>query len=255
MKLLHTFVLLIIGLLFAAPAFSVQKGEKPAWFDIEIILFAHGSKSAGSTESWPMDPGHPNWSQATTIQPGVSPPATIFDLSEEKTATVASPFKLLSNDQWRLTAEEKQLKRTKGRVEPLLHLAWRQPVLGKNKAIPIYLRTSETVQSGLPRLEGLITVSVQRYLHIDLDLLLNQSTSRLSSESESGLLLNDDAKSFRYTGTRKMRSSELHYMDHPKMGALILISRFEQPEPTEQERKPEQQPEETTEPVSEPTPQ
>ncbi len=255
MKPLHTFILLITGLLFTSSAFSVQDNEEPAWFDIEIILFAHGSKGAGSTESWPMDPGHPNWSQTTTIQPDVSPPTTIVDLSEEKIATEASPLELLSDDQWRLTAEEEQLKRTKGRIEPLLHLAWRQPVLGKTKAIPIYLRTSETVQSGLPRLEGVITVSVQRYLHVDLDLLLNQSASRLSTESESGLLLNDDAKSFRYIGTRKMRSSELHYMDHPKMGALILISRYEQPEPTEQELAPEQQPEEISEPVSEPAPQ
>ena len=57
---------------------------------------------------------------------------------------------------------------------------------------------------------GTVTVSRGRYLHVDLDLVYQ-----------------DDSGRFRFTSHRRMRSNEIHYMDHPMFGVLILITPLE----------------------------
>jgi hypothetical protein len=168
-KLLLTCVLL----LFAAQAAAAGK-----LYDIELILFARGGGSGG--EKWPSNPGKPDLQGVRYLKKG------------------AKSYRILPKSQWRLGGAFSRLKSKEG-YTPLLHLAWRQPVTSKKKAEAVHLASSTA--SGL---EGTIKVSVGRYLHVDLDLLLG--------------------KSYRMQTHRRMRSKELHYLDHPKMGALVLIS-------------------------------
>jgi hypothetical protein len=83
------------------------------------------------------------------------------------------------------------------------HQAWRQDV--KN-------RDSNTwYQVGNERLIGLVRISKGRYLHLDTDLLLQP----------------DELEAYRVRLHRRMRSGELHYVDHPKVGILIRTARVE----------------------------
>ncbi len=61
-------------------------------------------------------------------------------------------------------------------------------------------------------LDGTITVAVSRYLHVYTDLALTKT------------LAPADMQSFIVKSHRRMRSRELHYIDHPKVGMLILIT-------------------------------
>ena len=65
------------------------------------------------------------------------------------------------------------------------------------------------------RLEGLVQVSRGRFLHLDVDLLLRPS---------------DGSVPVRVRLNRRMRSGELHYLDHPRVGILVQAERY-QPEP------------------------
>lgn len=96
-------------------------------------------------------------------------------------------------------------------TQPILYNAqWQQPVYDQKHSLPIYIESS-VQQAGTAKLKGLFYLHVSRYLHskIDLQFLPNQtdSVTDLISFQES----------------RRMRSKEIHYIDHPLVGAIIRI--------------------------------
>lgn len=206
------FPALILLLSLVTPARAQQAAAEPdavQLYDIELILFARLGAAAANSEGWPEDPGVPDYSRAFAIQEALTPGA----------------LQLLPPGQHLLGAEAARLARS-GRLEPLLHLAWRQPGLEPGRAGPVYLRSAETVDGALPRLEGTVTITRQRYLHADLDLLLRDHRFVPGAGS-----LFDKRPGYRFVEHRKMRSGELHYIDHPLAGALIKIEKYTPPEP------------------------
>lgn len=84
------------------------------------------------------------------------------------------------------------------------HFTWRQVPRG---------RSSDAWYSiGSGRLSGLIRVTRGRFLHLETDLLLRDANS---------------ARPYRIKLTRRMRSGELHYVDHPKLGIIIKAERYQ----------------------------
>jgi hypothetical protein len=78
----------------------------------------------------------------------------------------------------------------------------------------------------MPVMEGLVSVSVKRYLHVNLDMTLRIARVSAGGESKDGVLEFGDRR-YRMQEHRRMRSGELHYLDHPMMGVLIRIDRSE----------------------------
>ncbi len=178
------------------------------------------------------------------------------------------PYALLPEDELKLKTEFKRLQRSKG-LHPEIHLAWRQPVTDRKKAQLLYLRTpytateaeteleraiaaeiaaeatvgaeifsgfEETAAAEPPDLEGTIRISVNRYLHIELDLLRRIKPTDLplpyEHAFEDGFIQQSQTyNSYRMQAHRRMRSGELHYIDHPLMGVLIKITPYELPKP------------------------
>lgn len=78
------------------------------------------------------------------------------------------------------------------------------------------------------RLQGLVRVSRGRFLHLDTDLILRSAGS---------------ATPYRIKLNRRMRSNELHYVDHPRVGIVIQALRVEtEAEPADDERDGEPKP-------------
>jgi len=192
-----TAILLLLLLPATLPA--AQKKAAP-WYDIEIVLFSIADR--GSSEQWPLDPGAPDTGDTVGI----------------------SSFQQLPPRDWKLSAEDRALSRSRGRYRSLMHLAWRQPVLGRTRAKPIYIRSRKTLADGYPVLEGRIRVSVGRYLHLDLDLLLRDRIREADGMA--------DFQAFRFVSSRRMRSGETHYIDHPRIGALVRIEKTPREEPS-----------------------
>lgn len=85
----------------------------------------------------------------------------------------------------------------------LEHIAWVQSPRGRN---------SEAWYSvGSGRLSGLIRVTRGRFLHVDADLYLRDANT---------------AQPLHAKLYRRMRSGELHYLDHPKLGIMIRADRL-----------------------------
>ena len=101
-------------------------------------------------------------------------------------------------------------------------------------------------------LDGIVSIGLARYLHVAADLLLYKPLPEeeivpeetLSQPPEmlffpaaiEALALpergeKNTAEFFRIQGKLRMRSNEVHYLDHPRGGMLILFTRYEIPEP------------------------
>lgn len=223
MRLLHFICSLLLGLLISIP---LQAADEPSWYEIELILFKQDSGSGGS-EQWPDDPGSPDWEGMVSLAP-------------ETTDSTGQPrpYAVLPRADWQLRALYNALRRSND-IDPLFHQAWRQPVVSSAAAAhPVYLgpRFNRVVDtSPTPPFEGTVRISVNRYFHVNLDLLL-MGANRAATATEPSPLANSPTRgSIRFTASRRMRSGELHYIDHPRVGALILISRVEPPPPAEPE--------------------
>ena len=179
------FILLLLALLAAGPAMAAKS------YDVEVIVFERTSNNEVAGEQWPDDPGRPALEKASSLQ-----------------ESGTGPYTVLPKSRWRLNSEASRIS-SSGDLKLLLHTAWRQPAVGRDETKTIHLHSSVTP------LEGTITISVERYLHADLDLLLNKAGGTYFSSSRGG---------FRLQESRRMRSGEVHYFDHPMMGALVLIS-------------------------------
>ncbi|MET0084310.1 MAG: CsiV family protein [Sedimenticola sp.] len=192
--------------------------ESQQLYDIELVVFARQAPGADSSESWPDDPGTPDWSNAVNL----------YGQGDNAAIPGATLLELIPRESHRLTADARRLERSGDRLQTLAHLAWRQPGFPREMALPVYLRSSARDIYDQPLLEGTVTISLGRYLHADLNLLLRQQ-SPYSSAGDS--LLEQKMAGHRFQAHRKMRSGELHYLDHPLLGALILIEKYEEPEP------------------------
>lgn len=201
-RLYLTFLALVLLIFITSPV-AAQTKKKTRWYNIEMIIFAQANASTGGNEIWPTLPGSPDISSVVAYDP-------------------------VPSSQRKLKAIYNSLKRTNGRLQPLIHKAWRQPVVSKKRTLPIAV--SATADSF--NLLGTVKISVKRYLHVDLDLLLSDS-NRAAPILEDGKSLAAYSRrpaQYRVISHRKMRSEELHFIDHPKVGVIIKATKFAIPE-------------------------
>lgn len=140
----------------------------------------------GANEFWPTEPGEPD------------PTTAIGRLSSAGASGGAS---LLPASAKSLGPAAYTLKK-KGMVIHD-HLAWRQSTRGRNSNTWYWI--------GDGRLSGLIRMTQGRYLHLDTDLVLRDGVT---------------SQPYRIKLHRRMRSNELHYVDHPRLGILIRAKRL-----------------------------
>ncbi len=84
------------------------------------------------------------------------------------------------------------------------HMAFRETPGGRNSNNWLWIDRG--------RLTGLLRVTRGRFLHLDTDLALQDR---------------DSAQLYRIRLNRRMRSGELHYVDHPLLGSVIKAERHE----------------------------
>jgi hypothetical protein len=87
----------------------------------------------------------------------------------------------------------------------LLHTAWVEKVGGRQNENWYRVATG--------RLEGVIRVRRGRFLHFDSDLLLRTGQGQPIHAASS----------------RRMRSTEVHYIDHPRLGIIVRIDPYTSP--------------------------
>ena len=277
--------LILIALLTLLPGYGPAQSadtESLPVYDIEIVIFKN-IKAPKSREF---------------VLPVSSPSKDekILDLSSVRSIAAANKlgFVILADQEFRLTEAVAKLIES-SRYELLLHTAWRQPGLDREKALPVWIRggrvfgseytsiddaidlqeiapdanqqttngtakvfdeqTLEALElkqleqqstrrgQGLYELEGKITIALSRYLHLYTDLVLRrprqsidpvldssiQSRTLATYSADTRILDNHSLREH-----RRMRSKNLHYLDNPEFGMLVLITPYQVPEDFEE---------------------
>ena len=130
-------------------------------------------------------------------------------------------------------------------LRPLLHQRWLQPVPPRESPLPIMITTptDETAPAtveALAKVEGHIAITVGRYLHAAPTLWyhadnLGRAPITFPAVQAEPLPMNTAALAvhppyMELQESRRMRSTELHYLDHPKIGLILRIDPVEPPQ-------------------------
>ncbi|MFP5505566.1 MAG: CsiV family protein [Gammaproteobacteria bacterium] len=136
-----------------------------------------------------------------------------------------------------LQAIADNLRRSNG-YRPLLHWRWIQPGWDRKQARPLHVQVpagsalpltqpsalasrtemqrlrlladpSAVTGAGLPLLDGTVSLSRSRFLHLAVDLIHVDPATGIPMQLRE---------------SRRMRSNELHYLDHPRFGVLVQVT-------------------------------
>ena len=194
------------------------------------------------------------------------PPPSPRQLLEQAAGDALAEFQAaLAADAYRWRSDPAQLamraparaitRRGVGRV--LAHGAWLQPVPARDDPQPILIQSDEAIVDRW-RIEGTLAVTLGRFLHVAAQLWYQpdptdgRSSSSGDSAGSGGWFSLTDGSSreaavlagipFNLDDTvdpelpyevlseaRRMRSGELHYLDHPSFGVLIRVDPVEPP--------------------------
>ena len=156
-------------------------------------------------------------------------------------------YRSLPRESFTLGTIARSLRRS-SKYDLAMHKAWIQPV--SSSPSPILLQTGEQYDE-LFEIDGTLSISRSRYLHVQADLWFTQFEPKYNqSQFGSGSSIefseleksypelirieqNRDSfiaiQSFPLHHSRRMRRSALHYIDHPYFGILIKIEKFNNP--------------------------
>jgi hypothetical protein len=285
-----------------APASYAEEDKR---YDIEIVVFKNIDELGQKDELWPAQLRAADLEGSVTL-------GTEDSLVTEVMPTIVNGFsgkppegfELLPPESYRLSQAAASLQRS-SKYELLLHTAWRQPGLNRDRAVPVRINAGQafraypppapitaedshgelgatadapsslTSHGGSPArrepinllaepaavetqpppepvrvypLDGTLTVTLGRFLHLYTNLLYSRVIEVEDLESQRRIadqnrptkwpsIVSPGTESvpdlpigqsypFRYH--RKMRSKELHYLDHPMLGMLVLMTPFEE---------------------------
>jgi len=138
-------------------------------------------------------------------------------------------FVPLTSDTFSLSGKADALNKS-GKYHVLKHISWLQPGLAKENAISVRVHAGKNYKDEfneraftnqpVNELDGTVKIVLGRYLHLFTDLVYRKTFSVSSGDAlgRDRVLADFPVKTH-----RKMRSSTLHYIDHPYLGILIEI--------------------------------
>lgn len=236
------------------------------WYRVEMMLIAYESASDIDQELWSdalpaaVDDGEEihrpdfQWWQAPAMYRQMHSALWAgFGFEQIPQSTLPAPFTPLEN--LRLAEEATRIDKRKG-MKVVWHQAWIEPVQEEGQAIkhPLNLRTEDEIDI---EITGSFELHRSRYLHISTDLTVqhyqlkgNEALRQLQlpeSDSRSDFrpqlmaaanieasLTEEDMpvplRAAEVKQTRRMRSGELHYLDHPMLGVVIKVIPIESAE-------------------------
>ena len=235
---------------------SLTASAATTQYNIEMVIFEDTSSTYINSEQWPIIHLPEEDSTLSTITTE-SNDLSIRKLAEQAVGKNAQPQKgnsvinITQHTSDALAEHVTKLKNSR-QYKVLLHQSWQQIGLSDADAVDIHINTSaktNTTTDGTnifdsnhpastvdsqnlsSNVQGTIKLILGRYLHIHTDLLYNRLNTEYQPTSPT---LNSKAFSqFQIKSQRRMRSNELHYIDHPLLGILVLVTPIKQTESKE----------------------
>lgn len=226
-----TALALLLGYFLQVPISAAD----PLVYQVEMLIFTHegGSMATGGGPAQPL----------TGIQDAIE----LADNGEGQS------FERLPTTELVL-ATAKSILDQSGDYEIVEHVAWRQPGLDENAARAVRIHGGadyhrSTAAAALPgqgyespdfygetsgpvtleQLDGTVKITLSQYLHVYTDLVLRKPvvTQTVTAGAEAQPI--NALYQFPIAQHRRMRSKELHYLDHPLLGILVQITPIEEP--------------------------
>lgn len=264
-------IALSVALFFNFPIFASEKESNvesdSAWYQVDLVVFRYLNNNSG--EAWPAVTGYRAPENAIRLQAysaqSENNTRPLFEIAKSdnqlsshldilRDAYIALPIseRMLNNQ---VTALEKNRS-----YQVIAQKAWRMPVNSASGKQPIEIRTAISGQDSLLLLDGTISVSEERFLHVDIDLWLNKLSPESLYSSLSGKTLNyeqkpSDALASSYRGPdnlirlhdgspplrttdnfqikqrRRIRNiKEIQYIDSPEIGVLFKLTPYDRPD-------------------------
>lgn len=171
-------------------------------YDVELVIFRNMAP-VSSSEVLSLDSAPPAATPAAGLTDEEANGATASNVIPEQRSL--DTFPSLSSGKYKLSGLEDSLRRS-GKYQVVAHIGWTQPGFPRTDAH--YLAVDPLVGAGAG-LGGRISLTRGRYLHLALDVTYQSPE--------------DAAQKFSLRQTRRMRSNERHYIDHPKFGVIALV--------------------------------
>ena len=237
-------ILILLSFLLSCLSYA---SDETRYYDVEIVLFENLQPGIKSAEDWPSSIEYQYPEKALFISdpyPGLIP----------ESLNPRFTFKPVIRANYVLADEVRLLKKSE-KFKILYHRAWRQPGLDEENAIAVKIKRqfppkratplqsvnsldptgapqaqNTPQQPGPEELFGTIRVVLKRYLHVQTDIHFKtyklEAQQTINSEFESIAEQQLRPVIISLSGSRKMRSKELHYIDNPVIGMLVYIKQF-----------------------------
>jgi len=227
----------------AAAAQTIAEPEEAEFsrYTVEVIIFEYAEDVSVGTERFlpEVPPPGPDDVPAegelvfSDTDAGVAVEDRLPDLGEPE-------FVLNAEDEFTMTDVASRLNRLDV-YRPVMHFAWTQVTRPEEQTQPIDLQALAEPAEGL---EGTFNLYLSRYLHLVVDLSLEQRSGLADpfaidnsvpvfSDGRGGAGY-DELQSapvrFRIFEDRIFKNGDLRYFDHPKFGVLAKVTRVEEPE-------------------------
>lgn len=245
MKILATlFLILSINTqIFADTKNSPEENLKE--YDIEIIIFEDAHARYINSEEWPHNIVDATETITDKDAINITSPRSTANLKKaDSKKTMTRPYKVIKP---RILKNEYQRINGSSEYNVLFYGAWRQPGLEKSSAFEIDLNELENAHKTTSEnsITGHLKVELSRYLHfysqLEYQRLDNQHMTTVMSHDLSPDVSTEDIKldvnntdvsivvnnKYPLNDHRRMRSKELHYIDHPLVGILVQINPVE----------------------------
>ena len=247
--------------------------ESEKWPEITDLVLPKKMVELSHPEPKPPEEAKPKADEQSLVFEQVNPDANssieepipmpvAFVMLEDEELQLKASFKKISRSSkfdpllhvaWRQPTFDK-----KHAQSVLLYEGMTEPeVTESNKTKPKSASTSidENIKPMNPRFAGTIRLSVSRYLHFAADLVYRTPIiQRVAIPMSSDELWNDTPyqslfdpqgpavkleswkamRGFRLKESRRMRSKRIHYLDHPFLGIVVLITPVELPKDSEE---------------------
>lgn len=188
------------AVLAIALALSGKVGAQtaPIVYDVELIVFQN-MQANGTPEDWALEE-----QLAQREKPVLTAEDEAPVTGGPGVADTGLERKPLAREQFRMASVAAQLQRSRA-YKPLAHFGWSQVGTPLNATTPLPL--GDLLPAG--PLSGSAALALGRYLHLTLDL---------------AFLPEGGTQRYVLRQTRRMRSRERHYIDHPQFGVIALVT-------------------------------
>ncbi len=203
-------------------------------YTVEVIVFRYAQEVMTGSEIFPHDEpetGALSLDEDVAIAP--EPPPAVADVREP----LPDPELVMLDDaDFQLVGIRDRMRRLDV-YDPVMHFGWTQVTRPEEQTAAIPLARFAPPPQGL---DGELTLYLNRFLHLVVDLSLEAPKSKVFNVEEQARLgdvrtvgeLLDEVNAqpstyYRIQEDRILRNGELRYYDHPKFGVLAKVTRVE----------------------------